>query len=159
MGCVLRLVVALATNALALWISSKLFGGVEIAGFWAYFIGSIVLGIANSIFKPLLTILTLPLVVLTLGLFYLLINIAMVAFTAWVTPNFSVHGFWDYVGTVFVIWVVNLGEGLLLDRSPPRTPRSSGQRGAGPERCGTPRARGERGQTARYASGWLVLPR
>ncbi len=117
MGCVVRLIVALATNALALWISSKLFAGVEISGFWAYFIGSVVLGIANSIFKPLLTILTLPLVVLTLGLFYLLINIAMVAFTAWVTPNFSVHGFWDYVGTVFVIWVVNLGEGLLLDRS------------------------------------------
>lgn len=116
MGCLLRLVVALATNALALWISSKLFNGVEISGFWAYFIGSIVLGIANSIFKPLLTILTLPLVVLTLGLFYLLINIAMLAFTAWVTPNFSIHGFWDYVGTIFVIWVVNLAEGLLLDR-------------------------------------------
>ena len=117
MGCGLRLVVALATNALALWVAGKLFGGVSISGFWAYFIGSIVLAIANSIFKPLLTILTLPLVVVTLGLFYLLINIAMVAFTAWVTPNFSVHGFWDYVGTVFVIWIVNLAAGLLLDRS------------------------------------------
>jgi putative membrane protein len=120
-GCVLRLVIALATNALALWISAELFSGVAISGFWAYFIGSIVLGIANSIFKPLLTILTLPLVVLTLGLFYLLINIAMVALTAWLTPNFTVHGFWDYVGTVFVIWVVNLGAGLLLDRSRPNT--------------------------------------
>jgi putative membrane protein len=120
-GCLVRLIIALATNALALWLSGKLFGGVSISGFWAYFIGSIVLGIANSIFKPLLTILTLPLVVLTLGLFYLLINIAMVAFTAWVTPNFSVHGFWDYVGTVFVIWVVNLAAGLLLDRSGAKT--------------------------------------
>ena len=118
-----NLVVALATNALALWISSQSSSTRvgDLGLLEAYFIGSVVLGIANSIFKPILTILTLPLVVFTLGLFYLLINIAMVVFTAWVTPNFSVHGFWDYVGMVFVIWVVNLGEGLLLDRSVPET--------------------------------------
>jgi len=116
-GCFLRLLLALATNALALWVCDKLFDGVQIHGFWAYAIGSAVLGFMNAIIKPILAILTLPLVILTLGLFYLLIAIGMVALTEWITPNFSVTGFWDYVGVVFIVWVVNWAVGTLLDRS------------------------------------------
>jgi putative membrane protein len=43
----------------------------------------------------------------TLGFFYLLINIAMVALAEWIAPDFSIDGFWTYVGTVVVIWAVN----------------------------------------------------
>ncbi|HEX3687285.1 MAG TPA: phage holin family protein, partial [Gaiellaceae bacterium] len=57
--------------------------------------------------KPILAILTLPLIVLTLGLFYLLINIAMVALAEWIAPNFSIDGFWTYVGVVVIVWLVN----------------------------------------------------
>jgi putative membrane protein len=117
MGCSLRLLLALATNALALWVCDKLFDGVQIHGFWAYAIGSAVLGFMNAIVKPILAILTLPLVIFTLGFFYLLIAIGMVALTEWITPNFSVTGFWDYVGVVFIVWVVNWAVGTLLDRS------------------------------------------
>jgi putative membrane protein len=115
-GCLLRLVVALATNGLALWVCDRLFDGVKIDGFWAYVLGAAVLGFANAIIKPVLAILTLPLVLLTLGFFYLLIAIGMVALTAWIVPNFSVHGFWDYVGVVFIVWLVNWAVGALLDR-------------------------------------------
>jgi len=115
-GCFLRLLAALATNALALWVCTKLFDGVHIEGFWAYAIGAAVLGFANAIIKPLLAILTLPLVILTLGFFYLLIAVGMVALTAWITPNLSVTGFWDYVGVVFIMWIVNWAVGTLLDR-------------------------------------------
>jgi putative membrane protein len=115
MGCALRLLIALATNALALWASGRLFEGVSIHGGWAYVIGAVVLGFVNGVIKPILTILTLPLVILTLGFFYLLINIGMVALTAWITPNFSVHGFWSYVGTVFIIWLLNWAVGSLVD--------------------------------------------
>ena len=116
MGCLLRLLIALATNALALYICDRLFDGVRIQGFWAYALGAAVLGFANAIIKPVLAILTLPLVILTLGLFYLLIAIGMVALTAWIVPNFSVAGFWDYVGIVFIVWLVNWAVGTLLDR-------------------------------------------
>ena len=58
------------------------------------------LGIANAIIKPILAILTLPLILVTLGFFYLLINIGMIALTSWIVPNFSVYGFWTYVGVV-----------------------------------------------------------
>ena len=112
---VLRIALAIAINALALWVANALWSGVSISGWWAYLIGAAVLGLANAVLKPVLAILTLPLVILTLGLFYLLINIAMVALAAWITPNFSVHGFWDYVGTVFILWLVNWAVRSLVD--------------------------------------------
>ena len=102
-----RVVIAIAVNAVALWVAQALWESVDIHGFWAYAIGGAVLGIANAVLKPILAIVTLPLIVLTLGIFYLLINIAMVALAAWITPNFSIHGFWTYVGSVMIIWLVN----------------------------------------------------
>jgi putative membrane protein len=44
---------------------------------------------------------------LTLGLFLLVINIAMLALAEWIAPNFSIDGFWTYVGTVVIVWLVN----------------------------------------------------
>jgi putative membrane protein len=103
----LRLVVALAINAGALWVADALFDGVRIDGFGAYVIGAAVLGLANAVIKPLLAVLTLPLIIVTLGFFYLLINIAMVALAEWIAPDFSIDGFWTYVGATIVVWLVN----------------------------------------------------
>jgi putative membrane protein len=102
-----RLVISWAINLAALWAADALWGGVRIHGWAAFLIGSAVLGIANAIIKPLLTVLTLPLIIITLGFFYLVINIGMVALAEWIAPNFSIDGFWSYVGTVVVVWAVN----------------------------------------------------
>ena len=107
MPFVARLVVAWAINLLALWIANALWDSVSIHGWAAYLIGSAVLGIANAVVKPLLALLTLPLIIVTLGFFYLLINIAMVALAEWIAPNFSIDGFWTYVGVVVIVWLVN----------------------------------------------------
>jgi putative membrane protein len=119
-----RFVVTLAINAAALWVANALWDGVRIHGWAAYLIGAAVLGIANAVLKPVLAILTLPLIIVTLGFFYLLINIAMVALAEWVAPDFSIDGFWSYVGTVVVIWAVNWVIGQAVDdlggRSRPR---------------------------------------
>jgi putative membrane protein len=117
MPFVARLVVAWAINLLALWIANALWDSVSIHGWAAYLIGSAVLGIANAVVKPLLALLTLPLIIVTLGFFYLLINIAMVALAEWIAPNFSIDGFWTYVGVVFIVWVVNAIASLVEDRS------------------------------------------
>jgi putative membrane protein len=109
-----RLVIAWAINLLALWVANALWDSVSIHGWAAYLIGSAVLGIANTIVRPLLAILTLPLIIVTLGLFYLLINIAMVALAEWIAPNFSIDGFWTYVGVVFVVWAINWIAGQIL---------------------------------------------
>jgi putative membrane protein len=117
---VLRFVVMVAVNAAALWVCQALFDGVSIHGFWAYAIGAAVLGIANAIVKPILAILTLPLIIVTLGLFYFVINIAMVALAEWIAPDFSIDGFWTYVGVVIVVWAVNWLADQVLDRVGPR---------------------------------------
>jgi putative membrane protein len=113
----LRLALALAVNAAGLWLANYLFSGVDIHGTKAYVIGAIVLAIANAVVKPVLKLLTFPLVILTLGLFVLVINIAMVALTAWITPNFAVHGFGAYLGTVIVLWLVNWVAHEVADRA------------------------------------------
>jgi putative membrane protein len=117
---VLRFVVMVAVNAAALWVCQALFDGVSIHGFWAYAIAAAVLGIANAIVKPILAILTLPLIIVTLGLFYFVINIAMVALAEWIAPDFSIDGFWTYVGVVIVVWAVNWLADQVLDRVGPR---------------------------------------
>src|SRR2546429_4195477 len=110
-----RLAAAWAINAAALWAANALWDGVSIHGWAAYLIGSAVLGVANTVIKPLLAVLTLPLIIITLGFFYLVINIAMVALAAWIAPNFSIDGFWTYVGVVFIIWAVNWMANALID--------------------------------------------
>jgi putative membrane protein len=120
---VLRLAVALAINVLALWVANGIFDGVRIHGAWAYIIGAAVLGIANGILKPILALLTLPLIILTLGVFYFLINIAMLLLAEWIAPNFSIDGFWTYVGAVVIIWLVNWAAHSLIDDVEGRWPR------------------------------------
>jgi putative membrane protein len=117
MGLLIRFAIALAINAAALWVADALWDGVTINGAAAYIIGAAVLGIANTVIKPVLAILTLPLILLTLGLFYLVINIAMVGLAEWIAPDFSIDGFWSYVGVVFIVWLVNWIAYEVLERA------------------------------------------
>jgi putative membrane protein len=112
-----RFCAAWGINALALYIANGLFTGVEIHGAAAYLVGAAVLAVANAVLKPVLALLTLPLILVTFGFFYLLINIAMVALAAWVAPNFVVHGFWTYVGVVIIVWIVNWAVTAFVDRT------------------------------------------
>jgi putative membrane protein len=119
-----RLLVAWAINIVALWVADALWDGVTIHGAAAFLIGAAVLGIANTLLKPALTILTLPLIIISLGFVYLLINIAMVALAEWIAPNFSIDGFWAYVGTVVVVWAVNWIAQEVLGGAPKRRQRA-----------------------------------
>jgi putative membrane protein len=112
-----RFLAAWGINALALYIANGLFSGVYIHGAAAYLIGAAVLAIANAILKPVLALLTFPLILVTFGFFYLVINIAMVALAAWIAPNFTVHGFWSYVGVVVIVWLVNWAVTSFVDRT------------------------------------------
>jgi putative membrane protein len=102
-----RLLAAWAVNVAALWVAQRLIGDVHIHGAAGYLIAAAVLGIANAVLKPVLFVLTLPLILVTLGFFVLVLNIAMVALAAWAAPNVSIHGFWAYTGTVVIVWLVN----------------------------------------------------
>ena len=116
MSFVPRLLIAWAVNAGALWVANAIFDGVRIHGSAAYLIGAAVLGVANAVIKPILAVLTLPLIIITLGISYFLINVAMLALAAWTAPHFSISGFWTYVGAVIVIWAVNAVAGQVIEK-------------------------------------------
>jgi putative membrane protein len=97
------------SNLLAVWVTSVIFEGVTNDDkFWVLLVAALVLFLANAIIRPIVIILTLPAVILTLGILLLFIN----AFTLWITdkivPPFEVEGFWTYLGSVIIIWLVNM---------------------------------------------------
>jgi putative membrane protein len=121
-------VLAWGVNIGALWVANAIFGGVRIHGWSAYLIGAAVLGVANAIIKPIVAILTLPLIIVTLGISYFLINVAMLALAAWIAPHFSITGFWTYVGSVVVVWAVNALAHSVYEPKPRRTRMTRGVR-------------------------------
>lgn len=80
--------------ALGLWLASVLVPGIAVAGPWTLLGAALLLGIVNAVLRPVLVLLTLPVTVLTLGLFVLVINAAMLALVAWVFEGFTIAGFW-----------------------------------------------------------------
>jgi putative membrane protein len=92
-----------------------IFSSVTIGRWGSLLLGAAVLGIGNTVIKPILAILTLPLIIVTLGVSYFAINVGMLALAEWVAPHFSIDGFWTYVGATIVVWLVNLVVGRGLD--------------------------------------------
>jgi putative membrane protein len=103
-------------NIVALLVIDAIFDSVEIGRWGSILLGAAVLGLANAFVKPVLAILTLPLILLTLGLVYFALNVLMLALAEWIAPDFSIDGFWTYVGATIVVWLVNWILNSLLDR-------------------------------------------
>jgi putative membrane protein len=116
-GLAIRTLVAWGVNIVALLAIDWLFDSVEIGRWGSILLGAAVLGLANAILKPILTILTLPLILVTLGLFYFALNILMLALAEWIAPDFVIDGFWTYVGATIVVWLVNWILNSLLDNT------------------------------------------
>ncbi len=103
-------------NVLALIFVNWLFDSVGIRGFWSYALGALALTLGNAFLKPILSVLTLPLIVVTFGVAYFALNVAMLALAEWIAPRFVVNGFWTYVGATIVIWLVNVALAGLFDQ-------------------------------------------
>ncbi len=90
-------------TAVALWVTAWVLPGVSFASPVALAVAAIVLGLVNAIVRPVLVILTLPLTVLTLGLFYLVVNGIAFALAAFLVPGFDVRGLgWAILGALLV---------------------------------------------------------
>jgi putative membrane protein len=94
-------------NIVALLVVDAIFDGVSIGRWGSILLGAAVLGLANAFVKPVLALLTLPVIVLTLGLSYFALNVLMLALAEWIAPEFTIDGFWTYVGATIVVWLVN----------------------------------------------------
>jgi putative membrane protein len=111
-----RLLILWGINTLALIVVDWMFDGVAIGRWGSLLLGAAVLTLGNAILKPILAILTLPLIVVTFGLAYFGLNVLMLALAEWIAPRFVIDGFWTYVGATIVVWLVNITVGWLLDR-------------------------------------------
>ena len=96
-----------AITALGLWVASEILAGLTFDSTAKLIVAAIVLGVVNAFVRPLAFLLTLPLTVLTLGLFLLVLNAAMVALVAWIVPGFQVSGFWTAVGAALIVSLVS----------------------------------------------------
>ncbi|HUH88253.1 MAG TPA: phage holin family protein [Pusillimonas sp.] len=81
-------------NAVALLIVAYILPGITVASFWSALIAALVLGLLNTLVKPILILLTLPVTIVTLGLFLLVINALVFWFAGSVLKGFQVNGFW-----------------------------------------------------------------
>ncbi len=117
----LRILVWWAVNVLGLWVAAWLVEGIDYDGFWWLVFAALVFGLVNLFIRPLLILLTLPAVILTLGLLLLFIN----AFMLWLVgaifdDHFYVADFfWASILGAIVIWFVNFGLSLLIPQPPP----------------------------------------
>jgi putative membrane protein len=93
--------------ALALWVTAYILPGVHIDSTQALAIAAVVLGLVNALIRPILTILTLPITILTLGLFYLLVNGFTFLLASKVVPGFAVSSYWWAVLGALVVSIVS----------------------------------------------------
>ncbi len=106
--------VKLAVNALALLVVDAMFQKIWFDNQQATIVAAVVLALVNTYLRPLVVILTLPINILTLGLFTLVINALMLKLVSWLIPAFHVEGFWTAVGGALVISVVSCLLNLFL---------------------------------------------
>jgi len=101
----------------AIMVASYLLGGIEVSGFFSAFFAAAVLGILNAFFRPILFLLTLPLTILTLGLFTFVINALLLMMASGVIGGFQVHGFGTaLVGSLIISLVSWLLTSLVNDQ-------------------------------------------
>jgi putative membrane protein len=109
-GFLIRLLV----SALSLWVASALVPGMSLSGLGTFLLAAFLLGLVNAVIRPVAILLTLPFTLLSLGLFLLVVNAAMLALVAALLPGFALSGFWaalfgsllvSLVGTV-LSWTV-----------------------------------------------------
>jgi putative membrane protein len=102
-----RLLIAWACNVAALFVADALIDGITFDDAWKVVIAGAVFGLVNLVLKPIVTLLSLPVIILTLGIALFFVNLLMLALTAWLVSGFDIDGFWPAVGGTIVVWIVN----------------------------------------------------
>lgn len=104
---IINLLIRIAITAMSLWVAAGILPGIEIDGTWNFFIAAILLGVVNLLVRPIAVILTLPISVLTLGIFLLVINAGMLSLVAYIMDDFAIAGFFSALFGSLIISVVS----------------------------------------------------
>lgn len=103
----MSLLINLIVSGLAVLISAYILPGVKVDSYFTAVVVAVILGLVNALLKPILIIITLPINILTLGLFTFVINALLIQFVATVVPGFIVSGFWWALLFSLILSLVN----------------------------------------------------
>ncbi|WP_426028714.1 phage holin family protein [Brevundimonas sp. TWP2-3-4b2] len=103
----LRFIVQFLVTCFGLWLSSRLVPGVDFLSNGSLLAAALLLGLANAVVRPVLTILTFPLTILSFGLFLLVVNAAVIGLVAALLGGFVVDGLWAGIGAAIVTGIVS----------------------------------------------------
>lgn len=109
-----RLGISWLTNAIVLAIVAAVLDGVDVADAGALLAAAAVFGVLNTVLKPILRLLTLPVAILTLGVAWFFVSMLMLLLTKAIVSGFYIHGFWTLVSATLIVWFVN----VVLDLTP-----------------------------------------
>jgi len=110
----LRLVISWLTNALVLALVALVLSKVTVDDAGSLLFAAAVFGVLNTIVKPLLRFITLPLAILTLGVAWFFVSLLMLVITNAIVSGFDIHGFWTLVAATVIVWLAN----VILDLIP-----------------------------------------
>jgi putative membrane protein len=103
------LLLSWAANAVVLGVAGWILSGVSFNGSgWTLIWAALVFGILNTILKPIVKLLTLPLAIVTLGIAWFFVSMLMLWLTDLIIGGFDIDGFWNYVWATIIVWAVNL---------------------------------------------------
>ena len=114
----IRFIVQALVTMAGLWLSAQVVPGVDFTNTGSLIAAAIILGVVNAIVRPVLTLVTFPLTVVTFGLFLLVVNAATIGLTAVLLNGFVVNGFWAGIGAAVVTGAVSWVAGSLIQDSP-----------------------------------------
>ena len=103
-----RILLLWACNVVAIWVADLLIDGISIADPWRVIVIGAVFGLVNWLVKPIVTLFSLPLIILTLGIALFFVNLFMLYITSWILPSFEINSFGAAIGATIVIWFVNV---------------------------------------------------
>ncbi|ACD90179.1 MAG: phage holin family protein [Chlorobium limicola] len=110
----IRIAILWLINALAVYATAHLLGGINVRNFGAAVVVALVLGFVNAVLRPVMVFLSIPFIIVTLGLFLLVINALMLQLSAVLVDGFSVDGFWWAVAGSLVISIISWSLSSLL---------------------------------------------
>jgi putative membrane protein len=110
----MRLIISWLTNAVVLAVVALVLSGVHVSNAGSLILAAAVFGVLNTLLKPLLRLVTLPLAILTFGIAWFFVSLLMLLLTDTIVSGFSIHGFWTFVEATVMVWLVN----LVLDLMP-----------------------------------------
>jgi putative membrane protein len=112
-----QMILRLMLSAAGLGLAAVWLEGVHVDRPATLFWAALLLGIANTVVRPVLVLLTLPATILTLGLFLLVINAAMLGLVSWMLPGFTLDGFWPALGAWAIIALLQAAGSLLTGKN------------------------------------------